>query len=94
MHTIFVRFFTQELYIHYGNKLVRRVRLDEHPLQLLIRFLQEIGHSSPQRLQVEGMNEDLAPLFKFVAGQLFDFSRNPSQELFSGFKLSNNIVNI
>ena len=45
------------------------MRLDEHPLQLLFRFLQEIGHSNPGEMQVEGIKEDLAPLFKFVAGE-------------------------
>ena len=50
--------------------MIRRVRLDEHPLQLLFRFLQEIGHTNPGEMQVEGIKEDLAPLFKFVAGEM------------------------
>lgn len=62
------RCFAQELFIHYGGKWIRRVRLDEHPLQLLYRFLRELGHSSARRMQLIGMKEDLAPLFKFVGG--------------------------
>ena len=44
------------------------MRLDEHPLQLLYRFLRELGHSSARRMQLIGMKEDLASLFKFVGG--------------------------
>lgn len=53
--------------------MIRRVRLDEHPLQLLFRFLQEIGHTNPWEMEVEGMKEDLAPLFKFVAGKSINY---------------------
>ena len=63
------RCLAKELYIHYGPKRVRKVGLAEHPLQLQLRFLQELGHSSPTRMQLEGMKEDLPPLFKFVAGE-------------------------
>lgn len=62
------RCLARELFIHYGGKWIRRVRLDEHPLQLLYRFLRELGHSSARRMQLIGLKEDLAPLFKFVGG--------------------------
>ncbi len=63
------RCLAKELYVHYGSKKVRKVRLDEHPLQLQLRFLQELGHSSPTRMQLESFEEDLPSLFKFVAGE-------------------------
>lgn len=50
--------------------MTRRVGITEHPLQLLYSFLQEIGHSNPHVMQLEGMKEDLAPLFKFVTGKV------------------------
>lgn len=64
----YYRCLARELFIHYGGKWIRRVRLDEHPLQLFYRFLREIGHTSARRMQLIGMKEDLAPLFKFVGG--------------------------
>lgn len=48
---------------------MRRVRLDEYPLQLQLHFLNELGHSNPYRMQLEGMKEDFSSLFKFVAGK-------------------------
>ena len=60
----------------YGSKRVRKVGLTEHPLQIQLRFFQELGHSSPARMQLEGLKEDLPFLFKFVAGE----------KLFSGTK--------
>ena len=54
--------------MHYASKRVRKVMLDEHPLQLQLRFLQELGHTNPYRMQLEGLREDLPFLFKFVAG--------------------------
>jgi len=42
--------------------------MDEFPLQLQNRFLRELGHNHPHRIQLEGIMTDLAPLFKFVAG--------------------------
>lgn len=50
------------------------MRLDEHPLQLFYRFLREIGHTSARRMQLIGMKEDLAPLFKFVGGKVHNIS--------------------
>jgi hypothetical protein len=63
------RCLAKELYVHYGPKRARRVGLAENPLQLQLRFLQELGHSNPTRMQLEGLKEDLPPLFKFVAGE-------------------------
>ena len=63
------RCLSKELYVHYGSKKVRKVRLNEHPLQLQLSFLQELGHSNPYRMQLEGLKEDLPALFKFVAGE-------------------------
>lgn len=64
------RCLAKELYVHYGSKRVRKVQLDEHPLQLQLRFLQELGHSNPHRMQLEGLKEDLPYLFKFVSGRM------------------------
>ena len=48
---------------------MQRVQLDEHPLQLQLRFLQELGHTNPYRMQLEGLKEDFPYMFKFVAGK-------------------------
>ncbi len=63
------RCLSKELFVHYGSTGARRVQLDEVPLQLQSKFLEDIGHANPHRMQAEGMKVDLAPLFKFVAGQ-------------------------
>lgn len=67
--SILARFFAKELFIHYGSSVVRRVLLDEAPLRLQNAFLGGLGYCNPHRIQTEGMEEELTPLFKFVAGQ-------------------------
>ena len=32
-------------------------------------FLRNLGHTNIHRMQLEGIKDDLAPLFKFVAGE-------------------------
>ena len=64
-----VRCFAKELFIHFGLNHQRRVRIEEFPLQLQNRFLYELGHNHPTHIQLEGIKTDLAPLFKFVAGE-------------------------
>jgi len=62
------RCLAKELHVHYASKKIRKVRLDEHPLQLQYHFLQELGHSEIHRMQLEGLY-DLSTLIKFVAGK-------------------------
>ena len=64
-----IRCFTKELFIHYGSNHQRRVRIEEFPLQLQNDFLHGLGHTNLYRIQLEGIKNDLAPLFKFVAGE-------------------------
>jgi len=64
-----VRCLAKELYVHYGSKKVRKIRFDEHPLQLQHHFLQELGHSNLYHMQQEGLQENLSMLIKFVAGK-------------------------
>lgn len=57
-----------ELCIHYSGRLTESLSLDCYPLEIQNGFLQAIGHSSPEKIQLEGMKEDLHYMFKLTAG--------------------------
>ena len=62
------RCLAKELHIHYGSGQQRSVRFDDRPLEIQNQFLQTLGYTDPQRIQLEGLSTDLGPLFKFVTG--------------------------
>lgn len=59
-----------ELYTHLSGKLTEALPLDCYPLEIQNCFLQAIGHSSPERIQLEGIQEDLHFMFKLTAGRV------------------------
>ena len=63
------RCFSKELFVHYGSTVVRRVQMAEMPLLIQDSFLKSLGFGNPHRIRKEGMNKELAPMFKFVAGE-------------------------
>ena len=57
-----------ELCIHHSGKLMESLSLDCYPLEIQNSFLQAIGYSSLERIQLEGTKEDLHYMFKLTAG--------------------------
>ena len=57
-----------ELCIHHSGKLRESLSLDCYPLEIQNSFLRALGHSSPEKIQLEGMKDDLHYMFKLTAG--------------------------
>ena len=59
---------TNDLYVYYAGQSSEPLGYDSRPLEIQNKFLQSLGYTDPERIQFEGTREDLAYMFKFVAG--------------------------
>ena len=64
-----IRCLAKELHVHYGSGRLEPLLPDDKPLVVQNQFLRQLGYADTQRIQLEGMNPDLGPLFKFVTGE-------------------------
>ena len=62
------RCLAKELVVHYGSGRYQWIRFDEKPLEIQNRFLRSLGYTDPQRIQLEGLSQDLGHLFRFTTG--------------------------
>ena len=58
----------KELVVHYGSGHQQWVKFDQKPLEIQNQFLRSLGYADPQRIQLEGLSQDLGHLFRFVTG--------------------------
>ena len=58
-----------ELYVHCGNQKSQVLNFDTNPLAIQNQYLADIGHFDAARIQLEGVQNDLCHMIKFVAGE-------------------------
>ncbi|XP_019740645.1 PH domain leucine-rich repeat-containing protein phosphatase 1-like [Hippocampus comes] len=60
---------TPALFVQLHGGIVRRLRGDERPLQILNEYLTNLGFEDPWRVQEEGMNPGIGSLIRFYFGK-------------------------
>ena len=57
-----------ELYVNYAGHSLEPLTTDSKPLKIQEDFLRSLGYVDSSTIQLEGINENLSHMFKFVAG--------------------------